>query len=185
VQTGKLLLRLEGHTGAIRAVKFGPDDSLLSGTTDASLRWWHLPRQPHESVFTRTPFAIAVTPDGKYRFEAGGALPWVLEKRQSTNDEVIRRIPVDAQSIAVSSGAPLIVTDDEGQALDDKPTQAFGRLVVRDANSLAVVKKLNGPVGPYDQLAIGGDPEIVAESGGGANSSIRVWDAATGNRTTQ
>jgi WD40 repeat protein len=177
VATGNEILKLEGHAGAIRSLKFAPGESLLSGSTDHTFRRWLFPREPTERELPGRPFEIAVTRDGKYRFQTD--FNW-LEKRDSTNEDVVSRVQtgISAQagveSIAVHPLLPLIVTE------------ADKKVTVRNAGSLEVVQTFKGPFGSFESLAIGGEPPIVVSSDSSSDDSmIRVWDVQTGNRISK
>jgi WD40 repeat protein len=169
IATGRELMRLEGHSGAIRSVAFGPGGTLLSGSTDGTLRRWYLPEEPSETLLAGKPFRLAITSDGKVRFESNG---FGFEKRDSATDAVLGRIPVDTYGFAVASASPLIVT------------QQGGRGDVRNADTLDTVGTLKGPFAPFEDLAIAGQPAIVASTNS-ETPAIRIWNTASGERVNK
>lgn len=169
IATGRVLTRLEGHSGAIRSVAFGPSGTVLSGSTDGTLRKWYLPEEPSETLLAGKPFRLAITPDGKVRFESNG---FSFEKRDSATDAVLRRIPVGVDGFAVAGASSLIVTEQAGRA------------EIRDADTLGTVATLKGPFAPFEDMAIAGQPAIVASTSSEV-PSIRIWSAASGERVNK
>lgn len=169
IGTGRALARLEGHSGAIRSVAFGPEGTLLSGSTDGTFRRWYPPEVPSETLLSGKPFRLAITADGKTRFESNG---FGFEKRDSETDAVLDQIPVDTDGFALASASPLLAI------------QQGGRVDLRDANSLSQIGTLKGPFGMFEDMAIAGSPAIVATTDSDW-PAIRIWDAASGNRANK
>jgi cytochrome c len=160
---------LEGHQQNVNGVAFTPDGKLVSAGYDATLRVWPLAGNDAPVVVTLpTPLnAVAVAPNGE--IVTGGADGKIYFLASSGNMVgVVEAAPTPIISIAVSHDGALIAA-----------AGIRGSVTIIARATRDVVRTLVGPGLPVWSLAFLPDHQTLLT--GGADRTIRRWNAATGD----
>jgi len=166
------MLKLEGHSGPVRAVAITPDGTVvITGSTDGTARLWNV-RTGVELVklvgHTKTVNGVAATTDGS-------------RVATASSDNTTR--VWDA-----TSGAELLsLAGHAGPVLAVATTPDGGRIVTASADKTARVwdaktgvelLKLEGHAGPVRSVAVTADGTRIVT--GSADRTARIWDASSG-----
>lgn len=162
---------LEGHTQNVNGVAFTPDGkSLVSVGYDLTMRIWPLPDGPADIVTLPAPLnAVAVAPDGE--IVAGGA------------DGKVRFLsPGMKEAGEVQAGAtPIIALAISSDGARVAAAGIGGTVNLIDRKTRSVSSVLAGPGLPVWSVAFMPDGTTLLT--GGADATIRRWNAQTGNPT--
>jgi WD40 repeat protein len=184
VASGKEVLRLEGHTGTVRSLAVSPDGrQLLSGSDDGTIRLWKPDEDTKEQGrmigVTDPCWGMTWTADGRRALccsESRGVRLFDV----TTKREVRRFSDGWANTVAVFDPSRLVLSGG-----------SEGRLLLRNLDDGATVRRLEGHVNWVRTVAFSADGRL-AVSGGGAqrfadvdfvasNDSIAIiWDTETG-----
>ena len=160
---------LEGHTQNVNGVAFTPDGkALISVGYDATLRIWPLPDGAPEVITLPSPLnAAAVAADGE--IAAGGAdgkVRFLTAGGREAGE--VQAGPTAIVALAISPDGMLIAAAGIG-----------GAAAVVDRKARRVARTLIGPGSPVWSVAF--LPDDVTLLTGGADGTIRRWNALTGD----
>jgi WD40 repeat protein len=203
--TGRNIFRLAGHgkTGGHRAVAFTPDGKhFLSWGDDMYLRKWDTATGKAVFEALLRPTGMPVERDmlmelGNGTVSADGRL-FVLATLQqyfvfdtSTGKE-LRVFPATGSNqmgLALSPDSKLLLTSaygtmvqtklPDGRTRNDRPDSHL--VCLWDLSSGKVTKQIVVPVREAGAVAFSADGKLIAEAAGYTASSVRVWEAASGN----
>jgi len=189
LRTGAEERRLLGHTSGISSLAFNPDSSrLASGSWDESIRVWdpstgalvRLIRVAHRAAVC----SLAFFPDGYLLASAGGggqAKVWDT----LTAGHAIGHEPAEAKDAPEEPEALQVLRGHTGQVRRGSAARVTrsrgpGDLRVRTASVPRVRKRCaKGALAvQVNSVAVSADGVLIAT--GGADRSVRVWDAADG-----
>jgi WD40 repeat protein len=183
IATGNEVLRLEGHTGIVNGLAVSPDGrQLLSASDDRTVRLW-------EPDAGRKEVRRINVPDICY------GIVWLSDGRQalcSSEANGIRIFDVTTgEQKRVFSGAwanTLAISGDLRLVLSGG---SEGKVLLRDLDSGAIVKNLEGHVGWLRSVAFSGDGRLAVTASGqqrfgdtsslaGNDSTAIIWDTKSG-----
>ena len=160
---------LEGHAQNVNGVAFTPDGkSLVTVGYDLTVRIWPLSGEPPDVITLPAPLnAVAVAPDGE--IVTGGA------------DGKLRFLSADAkQAGEVQAGStPIIALAISPDGARIAAAGIGGTVNLVDRNTRSVSSVLAGPGLPVWSVAF--IPDGTTLLTGGADATIRRWNAQTGN----
>lgn len=160
---------LEGHTQNVNGVAFMPDgQSVVSVGYDLTVRVWPLSEGAPDVVTLAAPLnAVAVAPDGEIvTGGADGKLRFLSKGARETAEVQAGATPIIA--LAVSPDGTRVAAAGVGGAVN---------LIDRKTRSVSSV--LSGPGLPVWSVAF--TPDGATLLTGGADATIRRWNARTGN----
>jgi WD40 repeat protein len=201
VASGKEVLHLKGHPGAVTALAFFPDGkTLIAGTAgDTNLRLWALPGggEPQLIPFSQNGGslpAFAVSPDGKTLAFSGGSELAVHLRNLTTGQErrglIKPSAPVnslaftpDGKGLAGKSAGVVRLWDAAtGQAIRKFRPKTYYAKQKRLGIETAGANGMPTPSAPAPVLFTPDGKTLVAEAG---DNTIHVWDVASGKELRQ
>jgi WD40 repeat protein len=155
--TGKKLLTLKGHTGAVRSVAFSPDGQRLvsGGSDDGTLRIWEAATGRELQALKGKVGPVAISPDGRRLAVGDGAA--VTVRDSATGKRLLAlKGPHGASAVAFSPDGRRLVT------LDAVVTSLRDDVRVRFWDSETGQQLVSFPAGKARQMAYSPDGQRLA-----------------------
>jgi cytochrome c len=159
---------LEGHTQNVNGVAFMPDGkSLVSVGYDLAARIWPLSGGAPDLITLPSPLnAVAIAPDGEIATGGADGKVHLLKKDEETNE--VQSGPAPIVALAISPDGTLIAAAGIG-----------GAVAVIDRKARSITRTLAGSGSPVWSVAF--LPDNTTLLTGGADGTIRRWNALTGD----
>jgi WD40 repeat protein len=168
-ESGRLLATLTGHTDRAKALAFGPDGLLATASRDKAVRLW--------DIETRQCVGVMVAPvpleSVDFSFD-GRAIATSGVDHVQLWDVESRALLKDGGQEREFQRAPTFSPDGTVVATAGRD----GRVAIRDARDLTILRSLQGPRDELLDLAFSPDGRSIAAAG--KSGVIRLWDVVTG-----
>jgi WD40 repeat protein len=164
IQTGKELLKLEGHTATITCVDFSPDGkTAVSGSNDGTIRFWNL--ETGKEILSLTAYrhvkSVGYFSDGK-RIYAGGldqtAGVWEIETKNERRAFEVQYRGVYAVGLSPDEKQIFVIGDNqiwnwviqEETLLHQFPTKAESQVIEVTPETKRIVRWMSNGVATLD-----------------------------------
>jgi WD40 repeat protein len=170
-KTHARLCSLSGHSASIASLIFPNEDTLFSGSTDGSVRFWDIKRKEMKGKLLDQAYEVlTLACTSNAEFLAAGDPQGMVTIWKKPFDKILVRYP--AQQGIVSS---------LGFSKDNKKLISAGssNVTVWDFPKAKSEFTLEGHAGPVISLAVANDGEIIA-TGSSRDNTVFVWNIKTG-----